>query len=51
MTYQYANLLQDGLAILRAKMLDTEVLPLVVWNDGVGDGSGGTASLVPDSFT
>ena len=45
-TYQYANLLQDGLAILRAKMLDIEVIPLVVWDGGAGDGYGGTATLV-----
>jgi hypothetical protein len=45
-TYQYANLLQDGLAVLRAKMLDTEVIPLVVWNGAGGDGPWGTASLV-----
>ena len=45
-TYQYANLLQDGLAILRAKMLDTEVIPLVVWDGQEGDSPGGTASLV-----
>ncbi len=45
-TYAYANLLLDGLAILRARMLDTEVLPLVVWDGRAGDGPGGTASLV-----
>jgi class 3 adenylate cyclase/tetratricopeptide (TPR) repeat protein len=46
MVYEYANLLLDGLAILRAKMLDTELIPLVVWDGGVGDGPGGTSSLV-----
>ena len=40
-TYHYANLLQDGLAFLRAKTLDTEIIPLVVWNGAVGDGTGG----------
>jgi class 3 adenylate cyclase len=45
-TYAYANLLLDGLAILRARMLDTEVIPLVVWDGKAGDGPGGTASLV-----
>jgi class 3 adenylate cyclase/tetratricopeptide (TPR) repeat protein len=46
MVYEYANLLLDGLAILRAKMLDTELIPLVVWDGGTGDGPGGTSSLV-----
>ena len=46
MVYEYANLLLDGLAILRAKMLDTELIPLVVWDGGAGDGPGGTSSLV-----
>ena len=46
MVYEYANLLLDGLAILRAKMLDTELIPLVVWDGGTGDGPGGTGSLV-----
>jgi class 3 adenylate cyclase/tetratricopeptide (TPR) repeat protein len=46
MVYEYANLLLDGLAILRAKMLDTELIPLVVWDGGAGDGPGGTSSLI-----
>ena len=46
MVYEYANLLLDGLAILRAKMLDTELIPLVVWDGGEGDGPGGTSSLI-----
>jgi class 3 adenylate cyclase/tetratricopeptide (TPR) repeat protein len=46
MVYEYANLLLDGLAILRAKMLDTELIPLVVWDGAEGDGPGGTSSLV-----
>ena len=46
MVYEYANLLLDGLAILRARMLDTELIPLVVWDGGVGDGPGGTSSLI-----
>jgi len=45
-SYEYSNLLQDGLAILRAMMLDTEVVPLVVWDGRRGDGPGGTSSLV-----
>jgi class 3 adenylate cyclase/tetratricopeptide (TPR) repeat protein len=46
MVYEYANLLLDGLAMLRAKMLDTELIPLVVWDGGVGDGPGGTSSQI-----
>lgn len=46
LTYSYANLIQDGLAILRARAMDTEVIPLVVWDGKTGDRSGGTASLV-----
>ncbi len=46
MVYEYTNLLLDGLAILRTKMLDTELIPLVVWDGGAGDGPGGTSSLV-----
>jgi class 3 adenylate cyclase/tetratricopeptide (TPR) repeat protein len=46
MVYEYANLLLDGLAILRAKMLDTELIPLAVWDGGAGDGPGGTSSLI-----
>ncbi|MFQ5793680.1 MAG: RyR domain-containing protein [Candidatus Bipolaricaulia bacterium] len=44
--YEYSNLMQDGLAALRAQMLDTEVIPLVVWDGRPGDGPGGTTSLV-----
>jgi len=44
--YEYANLLQDGLALLRARVLDTELVPLAVWDGRPGDGPGGTGSLV-----
>jgi class 3 adenylate cyclase/tetratricopeptide (TPR) repeat protein len=46
MVYEYANLLLDGLGMLRAKILDTELIPLVVWDGGAGDGPGGTSSLI-----
>ena len=46
MVYEYGNLLLDGLAILRAKLLDTELIPLVVWDGGAGDGPGGTSGMV-----
>lgn len=44
--YEYANLVLDGLARLHARWLDTELVPLVVWDGKSGDGPGGTASLV-----
>lgn len=44
--YEYSNLIQTGLARLRAQMLDSELIPLVVWDGRPGDGAGGTASLV-----
>jgi len=44
--YEYSNLMQDGLARLRAQMLGTEVIPVVVWDGAPGDGPSGTASLV-----
>lgn len=44
--YQYANLLQSGLAILRAKTMDTDMTPLVIWDGKGGDGEGGTSAMV-----
>jgi len=44
--YEYANLLQDGLAVLRARLLESEAIPLVVWDGRPGDGEGGTSSMV-----
>ena len=44
--YEYSNLLQDGLAVLRTRILDAELVPLAVWDGRSGDGPGGTASLV-----
>jgi class 3 adenylate cyclase len=43
--YQYANSLQHGMAILRARMLDTDVIPMVLWDGKPGDGPWGTASF------
>jgi class 3 adenylate cyclase len=42
--FEYTNLVQDGLSQLRAKMLYTEIVPLIVWDGDEGD-SGGTASM------
>ena len=44
--YECANLLRDGLAILHARCLDTEVAAVAVWDGKSGDGCGGTASAV-----
>lgn len=44
--YEYASQLQHGLAVLRAKTLDTEVVILAVWDGQPGNGPWGTASFV-----
>jgi tetratricopeptide (TPR) repeat protein len=45
-TCDFANILLLGLAIMRARQLDTELVPLAVWNGQSGDGPGGTAAVV-----
>jgi class 3 adenylate cyclase/tetratricopeptide (TPR) repeat protein len=45
-SYDYANQLLLGLARIRARQLETEVVSLAVWDRGKGDGPGGTASAV-----
>jgi class 3 adenylate cyclase len=44
--FEYTNLLLHGLASIRAEQLETELIPLVVWDGRRGDGPGGTASIV-----
>jgi class 3 adenylate cyclase len=44
--YEYANLMLRGLGIIRARQLDTQLIPLVVWDGKPGDGPGGTAAMV-----
>jgi class 3 adenylate cyclase/tetratricopeptide (TPR) repeat protein len=44
--HDYSNLMQNGLAKLRAQMLDTEVLPLVVLDGRYEDGPSGGTRLV-----
>jgi class 3 adenylate cyclase len=46
MSFEYANLLLYGLADIRARQLETDLLPLAVWDQKPGDGPGGTASTV-----
>jgi class 3 adenylate cyclase len=45
-TYDYANMLLYGLATIRAHQLETDLMPLAVWDGRVGDGPGGTADTV-----
>jgi class 3 adenylate cyclase/tetratricopeptide (TPR) repeat protein len=45
-SYDYANQVLHGLAVQRAKELDTELVFLAVWDGRPGDGAGGTASVV-----
>lgn len=44
--FEYANLLLHGLASIRAEQLETDLIPLAVWDGKPGDGAGGTASIV-----
>lgn len=44
--YEYCNLLKDGLANLRAKMLDTELVPIAVWDGKPGDSPVDTSAIV-----
>lgn len=44
--FEYANQVMTGLAILRAKTLETEVVPIAVWNEEPARGPGGTGSVV-----
>jgi len=45
-SFEYANLITAGLAKLHAEQLDTDLLPLAVWDGRPGDGPDGTASVV-----
>jgi tetratricopeptide (TPR) repeat protein len=44
--FEYANLLLLGLARLRSRALDTELVGLAVWDHNPGDGPGGTAETL-----
>jgi class 3 adenylate cyclase len=46
MSFEYANLLLFGLADIRSRQLETDLIPLAVWDQKPGDGPGGTASAV-----
>jgi class 3 adenylate cyclase len=45
-SYEFCNQLLLGLAAIRARQLDTELVPVAVWNGAPGDNVGGTASVV-----
>jgi hypothetical protein len=45
-SYEYANLMIEGLGQLRANTLDTDLKPLFVWDGQAGDGPGGTHSQI-----
>ena len=45
-SYEFCNQLILGLATIRARQLDTELMPMAVWDRRVGDGPGGAASVV-----
>lgn len=45
-SYEFCNQLFLGLATIRARQLNTELVPLAVWNRMTGDGPGGAASAI-----
>ena len=45
-SYDYANQMLLGLATIRARQLETGLVPLAVWDGLSGDGPGGTESAV-----
>jgi class 3 adenylate cyclase len=45
-SYDFCNELILGLATIRARQLDTPLIPVAVWNGMPGDGPGGAASVV-----
>lgn len=47
-SYEFCNQLLLGLAAIRSRQLDTDLVPLAVWNGQPGDDLGGTASIVQE---
>ena len=45
-SYEFANLIAHGLASLKSRQLDADLLPMAVWDGRPGDGPGGTAGSV-----
>jgi class 3 adenylate cyclase/tetratricopeptide (TPR) repeat protein len=45
-SYEFCNEMLLGLGTIRARQLETTVIPLAVWDGMSGDGPGGTASVI-----
>lgn len=45
-SYEFCNEMLLGLASIQARQLETDLVPLAVWNGESGDGPGGAASVV-----
>src|SRR5207247_8937181 len=45
-SYEFSSQLLLGLAAIRCRQLDSILVPMAVWNEKLGDGPGGTASVV-----
>ncbi len=45
-SYDFCNQLLLGLAAIRSHQLESQLIPLVVWNGQPGDGPGGSSSVV-----
>ncbi|HEY6119383.1 MAG TPA: adenylate/guanylate cyclase domain-containing protein, partial [Pyrinomonadaceae bacterium] len=45
-SYEYANSFLHGLARIKAQQIETQLVPLAVWDGQTGDGPGSTASAV-----
>jgi class 3 adenylate cyclase len=45
-SYEFANLIAHGLAALKSKQLDADLVPMAVWDGKIGEGPGGTAGTV-----
>ena len=46
MSYEFGFLLLDGMAVVRAEELETDLVCLAVWDGQPGDGPGGTAASI-----
>ncbi len=44
--YQYTSYLLHGLACIHSKQLDSKIIPMALWDRQVGDGYGGTSTMV-----
>ena len=44
--FSYTNQVMSGLALLKARTVESRVIPLALWNGQPGDAAGGTAEFV-----